>query len=153
MREELARQSKTESPEFSAVYRKISALDQDIDRLLNSLRGPEYKKTIAEVVTRDFCLEINELKGISASAKNAYAQSLGEVEFDRTRIDGIKDNLSKIFFINRKNVGISNQGGSGGYSSHIHEIGNSIFSVGKDKVEQPVAQSRTRKSFFNFGSD
>lgn len=99
-------------------------------------------------------MEINELKGISASAKNAYAQSLGEVDFDRTRIDAIKDNLSKIFFINRKSVGISNQGGPVGYSSHIHEIGNSIFSVAKDKIEQqPVAQSRTRKSFFNFGND
>ncbi len=86
IKEELARQSKAESPEFSLVFKRIADIDHDIDRLLNSLRGPEYKKTIAEVVTRDFGAEMNELRGIAVSAKNSYAQTLGEVELDRTRV-------------------------------------------------------------------
>lgn len=41
--------------------------------------GPEYRKAIAEVVTRDFNLEISELKASSAQAKNTYIQGLGEI--------------------------------------------------------------------------
>ena len=73
----MTRQSRTESPEFSGVFRKIATMDQDIEQLLSGLRGPEYRKTIAAVVTRDFQLEINELQGLTSGAKNSYFQHLG----------------------------------------------------------------------------
>jgi hypothetical protein len=145
VREELARQSKSESPEFSAVFRKIGSLDQEIERLLGTLRGPEYRRTIAEVVTRDFQQEIAELHSLAGSAKNSYILSLGEVECDRGRLDTIKDNLHRLFYINRRTSAppISNQ-----VSQHIREV---VFSA--TKPEPVVSQSRTRKSFFNFGGD
>ncbi len=77
-------------------------MDQEIDRLINSLRGPEYRKTIAEVVTRDFNVEVNDIKSATNTAKNNYIQSLGEIEPDRSRIEVIKENLQKLFFINKK---------------------------------------------------
>jgi hypothetical protein len=55
--------------------------------MLGSLRTPDYRRTIAEVVTRDFTQEINELRGLATNAKNSYIQSLGEVECDRAKID------------------------------------------------------------------
>lgn len=107
--------------------------------MLASLRTPEYRRTIAEVVTRDFNQEINELRALTNSAKNNYIQSLGEVEYDRAKIEVIRENLQKLFFVNRKT---------------IQDMGSGMFSMVKERErEPPVAQSRTRKSFFNFGSD
>lgn len=54
-------------------------MDGEINRLLNSLKGNEYRKAIAEVVTTDFNLEITELKANVNSAKINYIQSLGEI--------------------------------------------------------------------------
>jgi len=54
IREDLQRQSKSESPDLTAVYRRITVFDQEIDRMMAGLRGAEYRKIIAEVVTRDF---------------------------------------------------------------------------------------------------
>ena len=77
IREELSRLSKTESPEFGGVYRKIASLEQEIERLLGGLKGVEYKRVIAEVVTRDFQAEIQDLQSQTASARNSYVQGLG----------------------------------------------------------------------------
>ena len=116
--------------------------------MLGSLRTPEYRRTIAEVVIRDFAQEINDLRGLATNAKNSYIQSLGEVECDRAKIEAIRDSLQKLFFINRKTIQSSTVN-----NQHIHEIGSGIFSMARDRASEPVAQSRTRKSFFNFGSD
>jgi hypothetical protein len=43
------------------------------------------------------------LKASSTAAKSSYIQSLGEVEPDRARVEVIKENLQKLFFINKKN--------------------------------------------------
>ena len=155
IREELTKMSKTESPEFSIVFRKLSSLDQELERLLGCLRGPEYKKTIAEVVTRDFNAEINDLRTISISARNSYTQNLSEVEMDRSRVEAIRDNLQKIYFVHKKggNHNVLQTSAHNTMNTHIHEVGSGLFSLARDKAEQPVAQSRTRKSFFNFGSD
>jgi predicted phage-related endonuclease len=39
IKEELAKQSKVEPPEFTAVFRRIHGVDEDINRLLNALKG------------------------------------------------------------------------------------------------------------------
>ena len=39
IKEELAKQSKIEPPEFTAIYRKIRSADEDINRLLGLLKG------------------------------------------------------------------------------------------------------------------
>ena len=119
--------------------------------MLASLRGAEYRRTIAEVVTRDFQFEINELQGLTTGAKNSYVQHLGEVEIDRSKITVIQENIQRLFYISRRQASSSppkNQ-------AHIYEVGKGIFQsvVGERSSEPPIAQSRTRKSFFNFGGD
>jgi hypothetical protein len=42
IKDELAKQSKIDPPEFVAAHKKISALDEDIIRLLNALKGKLY---------------------------------------------------------------------------------------------------------------
>ena len=125
-------------------------MDQDIERLLASLRGAEYRRTIAEVVTRDFQLELNELQGLTSSAKNSYVQHLGDVEIDRSKITVIQENIQRLFYINRRQSSSPPKN-----QPHIYEVGKGIFqsAVGERSSEPPVAQSRTRKSFFNFGGD
>ena len=54
LKEEMIRISRTESPDFKAVYKKIEIMNEEVSRLLNSLNGADYRRTIAEVVTRDF---------------------------------------------------------------------------------------------------
>lgn len=70
-------------------------------------------------------------------------------------MDAIKDNLQKLFFISKRNTLMQGNTLIQG-NTHIHEVGSSIFSMVRDQQPQPQsqgAQSRTRKSFFNFGSD
>jgi hypothetical protein len=70
------------------------------------------------------------------------------VEPDRSRIEAIKDNVLKLFFIRKPQsqpqVQVRPQEDSG------------IFSIFKDKTQvmqnnESQGQSRARKSFFNFG--
>lgn len=42
------------SREYATVYKKIANIDSDLSRLLAGLNGNDYKKTIAEVVTKDY---------------------------------------------------------------------------------------------------
>jgi len=42
------------SKEYAAVYKKIANVDNDLSKLLAGLNGSEYKRTIAEVVTKDY---------------------------------------------------------------------------------------------------
>lgn len=42
IKEELLKQSKIEPPEFIAVHRKISSLDDDINRMLANLKGNTF---------------------------------------------------------------------------------------------------------------
>jgi len=67
---------------LSTVHDRISAFDQDINRLLNKLKSADYRKTIAEVITRDFNLEMNELKNATAKARGLYLQYLPKIEVD-----------------------------------------------------------------------
>ena len=60
----------------------------------------------------------------------------------------IREQVQKLFFVNRKN--------SVGGNLPVRELkeeSSGLFGMFKDKSEPPVAQSRARKSFFNFGGD
>lgn len=91
------------------------------------------------------------MKTTITAAKTSYIQNLGEVEPDRSRIEAIKDNVLKLFYFRKKErelpppppQPVRQQEDSG------------IFSIFKDKTQvqniESQGQSRTRKSFFNFG--
>ena len=82
----MVRISKTESPEFSAVFNKIEVMNDEISRLITQLNGSEYRRTIAEVVTRDFDSYVNSLRNMMESAKESYIQNLGEIVCDRSKV-------------------------------------------------------------------
>ena len=102
IQEEMVRISKTESPEFSAVFNKIEVMNDEISRLIAQLNGSEYRRTIAEVVTRDFDSYVNSLRNMMGTAKESYIQNLGEIVCDRSKVEVVRDNLNKLFYINRK---------------------------------------------------
>ena len=62
IKEEMIRLSKMQAPEFKAVFNKINVMNEEVSRLLNSLNSADYRRTIAEIVTRDFQTYIGSLR-------------------------------------------------------------------------------------------
>ena len=100
-------------------------MDQDIEKLINGLRSPDYRRTIAAVVTRDFQIDINELHGLIANAKDSYFKHLGDVQIDRTKVNLVQENIRNLFYLNRRVVNSSPPK----TQNHIYEVGKGIFSV------------------------
>lgn len=72
----------------------IANAEKDIARLLGALGGSDYRKTIAEVVTRDFGKVISQIKeGNTAWERSA----LPEAEIDREKIQGIQLLLQSLY--------------------------------------------------------
>lgn len=79
------------------VHKKITEIDEDLNRLLFGLKsidggnlGSDYRRSIAEVVMKDYYSELTSLKEGVRVTKEAYLSTLGEVEPDRARIDCIR---------------------------------------------------------------
>jgi hypothetical protein len=60
------------SKEYSAVYKKIANVDNDLSKLLAGLNGSDYKKTIAEVVTKDYIDLLKSIKNDIAACSLKY---------------------------------------------------------------------------------
>lgn len=116
---------------------------------MSIIKGSEYRKAISEVVLKDYTFEMKKLQDSINDAKLQYLDNLGEIEPDIQRIECLKNDLKQMFYFKKKTAKV---------------IEKSIFSVlvpnnqgmgqnNESKYEQaPQAASRTRKSFFNFGS-
>ena len=76
-------------------------MNGDISKLINQLNGSEYRKTIAEVVTRDFDSFVNQLKVMMTSAKEIYISKLGEIVLDRSKVEIVRNNLNKFYYHQR----------------------------------------------------
>lgn len=66
------------------MHKRISSIDEDINRLLYGLKGKhisipgaDYRKSIAETVLKDFSVEISGLKDNVRVAKENYLNGLG----------------------------------------------------------------------------
>lgn len=111
-------------------------MNDSILRLLDSLRGPEYRKAIAEVVVNDFNEEIKEIQMCSKAAKDNYSKFLGEVVVDHTRIDSIRDNLLSVFIFQARKYEYQDKASLG---------------IANSKADGQSDGKRSRRSFFNFG--
>ena len=76
-------------------------MNGEVSRLINQLNGSEYRKTIAEVVTKDFDGFMNSLKKMMTSAKEKYIHKLGEIVLDRSKVEIVRNNLNKFFYHQR----------------------------------------------------
>ena len=83
--------------EYTAVNRKIAAASEEINSLLAGLSGNGYKKTIAEVVTRDFAETMRHMREEIQAANGSYREGLTSIELDRSKLARIQESLQKIY--------------------------------------------------------
>ena len=62
MTEELKRQSDLSPQQFVPVHRRIAEIDEDLNRLIYGLKSPDYRRSIAEVVMKDYAIELTSLR-------------------------------------------------------------------------------------------
>jgi hypothetical protein len=72
--------------EYTTIIKKISMAHEEINSLLNGLNSNTFRKTIAEVVTKDFTDTIKGLREDIGIANNQYRDGLTGVELDRSKL-------------------------------------------------------------------
>jgi hypothetical protein len=88
--------------EYAAVSKKMSAINEEINGLLNGLNSNSFKRTIAEVVTKDFNEIIKQMREDVAAANNTYREGLSSIELDRSKISRIQEFLQRIYSWKRR---------------------------------------------------
>lgn len=92
--------------DYLSVNKKINAIDEQIGRMINGLNSNEYKRTIAEVVTKDFGDIIRQIRQNIQSANSSYREGMGSIEYDRTKMAKISQSLHNIYFWRAREPGL-----------------------------------------------
>jgi hypothetical protein len=84
----------------------MALINEEINALLNGLNSNSFKKTIAEVVTKDFSEVIKKMRDDIQVANASYRDGLSHIELDRSKIAKIQESLQKIYIWRTKEDGL-----------------------------------------------
>jgi Sec-independent protein translocase protein TatA len=82
---------------YTAVGKHISSLNEEVSALLGGLSGSGFRKTIAEVVTRDFGEMVRKVREEVTQANSAYRQELASIELDRSKVARVQEALQHLY--------------------------------------------------------
>jgi hypothetical protein len=102
--DELRSHSNGDPNNFAAVHQRIADIDDEISRLLNGLKGSDYRRSIAETVMRDFSEELLGLREGVRAAEESFLSGLGEAQLDHARANCLREDAQRLFKVTKRTV-------------------------------------------------
>ncbi len=101
---EIQRMRRTEPKEFVDVKFYIQSIEEEIDVNLRKLRTNDHRKTIAEMVVRDFEGEMKVINESIYKSKIKYFENIEFLEADQSILQSIKVDLGNLFCFSKANA-------------------------------------------------